>query len=168
MKTIKRRIKKKIKKTVVFLLSITIMITLVGCSAKNDVTDIDITDLSNELLENAEFEDELSAVDDTIIQKLYNIDDYVNASVYLSSGATAEEIAVFEFDSEDNAKDALEKIQTRIEEQKVDFELYIPKEIPKLDNAVVRQAGPYVIACVSNGSKAETIITQYISGQNEE
>lgn len=159
---------KTIKKALLFLLSITIIITLFGCSAPNDTTDIDIGYLSNELLEKAEFEDELNAVDDATIKKLYNIDDYVKASVYLSSGATAEEIAVFEFDSKDTATDGLKKAQARIEEQKTDFESYIPKEIPKLDSAVVKQLGKYVIVCVSNSNRAEKIITQYISGQNEE
>ncbi|MGN1080988.1 MAG: DUF4358 domain-containing protein [Acutalibacteraceae bacterium] len=157
-----------IKKALLFVLSITIIATLFGCSAQNDTTDIDIGYLSNELLEKAEFEDELNAIDDTTIKKLYNIDDYVKASVYLSSGATAEEIAVFEFDSKDTAADGLKKAQVRIEEQKTDFESYIPKEIPKLDRAVVKQSGKYVIVCVSNSNTAEKIITQYISGQNEE
>lgn len=159
---------KTIKKILLFLLSLTIITTLFGCSAQKDTTDIDIGYLSNKLIEKAEFEDELNAVDDTTIKKLYNIDDYVKASVYLSSGATAEEIAVFEFDSKDTAADGLKKAQARIEEQKTDFESYIPKEIPKLDSAVVKQSGKYVIVCVSNSNTAEKIITQYISGQNEE
>ncbi len=141
--------------------------TLFGCSAQNDTTDIDMEHLSSELLKNAEFEDELSAVDDMIIKKLYNIDNCVAAKVYISSGATAEEIAVFEFDNRETAADGLKKAKIRIGEQKENFESYIPKEMQKLDNAVVKQSGKYVIVCVSNGNKAKKIITQYISGQNE-
>lgn len=158
---------KIMKKILLFLLSITIC-TFFGCSAQKNTTDIDIDSLCNELLEKAEFEDTLSAVDDTIIQKLYNTDPYIHASLYLSSGATAEEIAVFEFDSTDTAAAGLKQAQARIEKQKADFELYIPKEIRKLNQAVVKQANQYVIVCVSNSSKAETIITNYIDGQNGE
>lgn len=152
---------KTLKKILLVMLSITMFTALFGCSAQNDTMDIDIDKLSSELLENAEFEDELTALDDNTVKKLYNIDDYVKASVYISSGATAEEIAVFEFDSKDSAEDGLEKAQVRITEQKADFESYIPKEIQKLDNAVVEQAGKYLIVCISNGNKAESIITKY-------
>lgn len=156
------------KKTLLFLLSLTMIITLFGCSAENNTVAIDIGCLSRELLEKTEFEDELNAVDDAVIKKLYDINNYVAAEVYASSGATAEEIAVFEFDSKETATEGLKKAQARMEEQKTDFESYIPKEVQKLDNAVVKQVGRYVIVCVSNSNEAERIITQYISGQNEE
>ena len=152
------------KQARLFLFSVIMMIMLSGCSTQKGRTDIDISGLCSELLEKAEFEDELNTVDDAIIKMLYGIDDYVEAAVYLSSGATAEEIAVFEFDSKETAADALKKARVRIEEQKKDFESYIPKEIPKLDRAVVIQSDSYVIVCVSNSDKAEEIITQYISG----
>lgn len=159
---------KATNKALIFLLSITMIITLIGCSAKNDTIDIDISYLSNKLLENVEFEDDLNAADDNTVKKLYNINNYVNASVYIGSGATAEEIAVFEFDSKKAAQDGMKMAQNRIEEQKADFESYIPKEVQKLNNAVVKQLGKYVIVCVSNSSEAEKIITQYISEKNEE
>lgn len=154
---------KTIKKTFIFLLIFTMITMLFGCSEKKDTTDIDISYLSNELLEKAEFEDELNSVDNIMIQKLYNINDFVNAQVYISSGATSEEIAIFEFDSKEMAAEGLKKALDRIEEQKADFESYIPKEIQKLDRAVVKQSGKYVIVCVSNSDEAEKIITQYIS-----
>lgn len=154
---------KTLKKTLIIILSITMLTMLFGCSAQNKTADIDIIKLCSELLDKAEFEDELSAVDEKTVKKLYNINDYVKAEVYISSGATAEEIALFEFENEKAAADGIEKAQSRIDEQKVDFESYIPKEILKLDNVVIKQSGKYVIVCVSNGSKAEKIITQYIS-----
>lgn len=159
---------KALKKIFLILLSVAMIATMIGCSAKEEIIDMDIDSLCNELLDKAEFEDELSAIDDAMIKKLYNIDDYVKAVVYISSGATAEEIAIFEFDSEVAAADGLEKAQVRVEDQKADFESYIPKEIPKLENAVIKQSGKYVIVCVSSGNQAEKIITQYISSQIEE
>lgn len=153
---------KTVKEILIFLISIIIVTTLFGCSGQKDTNDIDIVDLSDQLLKGAEFEDELSAVDDTTVKKLYNIDNYVKASVYISSGATAEEIALFEFENKETTEDGMKKATDRIEEQKSDFESYIPKEIPKLDNAVIRQSGRYLLVCVSNSDKAEEIITQYI------
>ena len=159
---------KTFKKTLSIALSIIMSAMLFGCSSQEDTVCIDIDALSGELLEKAEFEDELSPIDDTMIKKLYNIEDYVKAKVYISSGATAEEIAVFEFDGTQAAKAGLDNAEIRIQERRIDFESYIPKEVKKLDNAIANRFGKYVIVCVSNGNKAEKIITQYISEQNEE
>lgn len=98
------------------------------------------------------------------MKKLYNVGNYIKTLVYLSNSATAEEIAVFEFDSKETATDGLKKPQIKIEEQKADFELYIPK----LNSAVIKQSSKYVIVCVSNSNKTEKTNTQYIKAQNEE
>ena len=155
------------KKLFAFLLVIAATAVMSGCGAQNDRIEIDISDLSRELLQKAEFEDELNPIGEATTQKLYDIDTYVAAEVYLSSGAPAEEIAVFEFDSTEDAAAGLKKAQVRIEEQKANYESYIPKEIPKLDHAIVKQLGQYVVVCVSNGDEAENILTQYINQQNE-
>ena len=154
---------KTIKKILLFLLIVAIITTFSGCSSKNNTTEIDFNALSNELLENIEFKDELTAVDDAVIQKIYNIEDFVRAQVYISSGATAEEISLFEFDSNEKAEEGLKMAMERIEEQKADFGSYIPEELQKLDKAVVKQSGNYVIVCVSSSSDvAEEIITKYL------
>lgn len=151
------------KRVVVFCLMIMMIAMLFGCSGKKETIDIDISNLYDELLEKADFEDKLNAVDDRMIEKLYNINNYVKASVYISSGATAEEIAIFEFDSSETAEEGLNNALARIEKQKSDFELYIPKEVKKLDEAFVKQYGEYVIVCVSNSNEAEKIITKYVN-----
>ena len=154
---------KKIKTVTTLLIITTMFVLLSGCSKKEEVTDVDIASLSNELLENVKFEDELNAVDDAMIEKLYGVDDYEDAKVYISTGATAEEIAVFKFQSTEIAEDGFKKAQERIENQKADFETYIPKEVKKLENAVVEQFGQYVVVCVSNGDGTEKIIEKYFN-----
>lgn len=156
---------KTFKRISAFFLIAVMLISCCGCSQKNESVNIDIDALANELLVKAEFEDELSSVDDSIIKMLYNVDDFVNAQLYISSGATAEEIAVFEFDGAEAASEGLKKAEERIAEQRDDFESYVPKEIKKLDSAVVKQAGKYVIVCVSNGGAAEDIISGYLKSK---
>lgn len=143
-----------------FILLVTAII-LSGCSAKSD-PDIDINSLCNELLDKAGFEDELSSVDEDVIKQLYDIEDYSKAQVYISSGATAEEIAVFQFGNCNLAKEGFKKAQNRIEEQKQDYETYVPKEVKKLEDALVERHGSYVIVCVSNSDEAEKIVNQYV------
>lgn len=149
---------KMTKKILIFILTI---VMLSGCAGKGNL-EIDINSLCNELLDKGDFEDELSSIDGDVIKQLYDIDDYSEAQVYISSGATAEEIAVFKFDNQESAQEGLKKAQNRIEEQKQGFESYIPKEVKKLDDALIERYDSYVIVCVSNSDEAEKIVNQYV------
>lgn len=146
------------KKIITLMLCLVMAAALIGCSSKEEAKEIDIDALASELLEKVEFDDDLNEIDDILVKRLYNIESYVKASVYVSSGATAEEIAVFEFESEAAAAEGLEKAQARVEQQREDYESYIPEEVQRLDNAVVKQSGRYVIVCVSSGDEAKNII----------
>lgn len=128
----------------------------------NGKKDIDINALAEELLEKVEFVDELSQVDQETAERLYNIKDAVAQSVYIGSGATAEEIAVFELKDEAAAIDAKDAALQRMKEQKESFETYIPQEVEKLDQAIVKVSGKYLIVCVSNGNTANKIIESYV------
>lgn len=146
------------------LLFMAIMILLLpGCAGKEEDFTVDIRSLGQELLEKAAFEDELNPVDDNVIKMLYNIDAYRDAGVYISSGATAEEIAVFEFQNKAAAEKGLENALERISNQKETFKSYIPKEVKKLEDTVIRQYGQYVVVCVSNSSEAEKVVEKYFN-----
>lgn len=116
---------------------------------------------AEELLKNAGFEDELNPADKATVEKLYGIGNAKEAVVYLSSGATAEEIALFSFESEEDAKQAEELARARIQEQKESFESYIPKEVKKLDDAVIKRSGKYLAVCVADGKEAGEILSKY-------
>ena len=67
----------------------------------------------------------------------------------------------------DNEKQAINKegksINARIEERKEAFQSYLPKEVGKIDNNILRVEGNYVIFCVSNdSSKVNQIINDYV------
>lgn len=134
---------------------------LTACGKKN--TSIDITKLSEDLLAHVPFIDELTQVDEKTVEHLYSIDNAVSEAVYIGSGATAEEIAIFQFASEEDADHALLSVQQRILDQKEAFESYIPMEVKRLDNAVLEKQGCYIILCVSDGTEAEKIIHNYLS-----
>lgn len=148
---------KKYLYTVVFIL---MAVTLCACGAEN--TKINIEELSADLISNVEFADEMTLINEKTIENLYNIDYAVSQQVYMGSGATAEEVAVFELKDENDANKALDAVKQRIEVQKQDFETYIPAEIPKLENAIVKKIGQYVIVCISDGKEADEIINGYI------
>ncbi len=149
-------------KKAITLMVLAMVLMVAGCSKKSETTTVNIENLANELMENVQFEDELSQVDSDMVEKLYNINNASSSYVYIGSGATAEEIAVFEFKDEESAKQGLDKANTRISEQKDSYATYIPEEVQRLDNAIVKQSGRYLVVCVSDDSKAEDIISKYI------
>ena len=55
-------------------------------------------------------------------------------------------------------------IETKIDERKIDFENYLPKEVFKLENYNLESNGNYIILCISNDSdKANEIIRKNIN-----
>ena len=133
---------------------------LTSCGKEN--VSIDITQLSKDLLSGVPFTDELTQADEKTIEHLYSIDNAVSEIVYIGSGATAEEIAIFQFASEEEADQALPFVQQRIADQKESFEAYIPLEVKRLDNALLEKQGCYIILCVSDGTEAEEIVHGYL------
>lgn len=152
--------KRGMRKLVIAVLLALSMAAVTACSSKEEKVDVEA--MAGELAEKVSFEDELNLTDTETGEKLYGIDGAEKSFVYVSSGATAEEIGVFEFESTKDAKEGAKKVQDRIAQQKEDFGSYIPKEVKRLDNAVIRQSGCYVVVCVSDDREAEKIISQYM------
>ena len=137
--------------------------TFAGCGAKKDV-ELDIDALASDLVSGIVFDDEMSIIDDGMIPMIYsNGEVYDDAVLYMGSGATAEEIAVFECENDTRAKGALEEAKSHIESQIISYEDYIPAEVQRLEQAVVRQAGRYVIVAVTGDpDEAEKIIDNHL------
>lgn len=130
-------------------------------SAQKDGKQADAGEIGKKLAEDLTFEDELTLADEDMAGMLYGIDTAVQSSVYISSGATAEEIAVFEFETEEDCKEAVSLAEQRIEEQKEAFASYVPKEVKRLDGAVVKRYGRFLAVCVcDDGRKAEELLAE--------
>lgn len=80
--------------------------------------------------------------------------DVVSGRLYLSSGATAEEIAVFEAKDDTAAERLLAAARERVEAQKTAFEDYAPAEMAKLNSAVVERNGKIIALCIADDSAA--------------
>lgn len=146
--------------TLVFILAVSAALAACGNGSSKE---INAQALSEELMEKVEFVDELSPVKSEMVPKLYGIDNAQEAYVYMGSGATAEEVAVFKFADEQAAEEGLAKLQDYIASRKDSFANYIPGEVARLDNAVIRQSGEYLALCVSEGSTASEIISRYMA-----
>ena len=140
-----------------------LLLVLTGCG-DSSLKAIDFQNYSSELLASDAFTEDLIPLDADIGCQLYNLDpaDCRQSVFYLSSGATAEELAMFEatdLSALERIKDAIEE---RITYQTNAFESYGPLEVPKLNNCIVYTRGHTVILYVAaDYDAAKTIQDKY-------
>lgn len=151
------------KRIIVAIMMCFAVFAVTGCSKEQkEERVIDVNTMVQSLLNDITYEDQLTTVEGNMFQMIYGIseEEVEEYAAYVSTGATAEEITVIKAKDEATAKSIKEKLSERVKAQKSSFESYIPKEVEKIDNAIVYQEGVYVILSISNDSeKAETIIT---------
>lgn len=164
------------KKGIVAGLLLSVCILVSACGGQNKKADTrslvesqadsqkaDVGEIGKKLAESLTFEDELTLADQEMAGLLYGIDTAVSSSVYIGSGATAEEIAVFEFKTEQECKEAVALVEQRIEDQKEAFASYMPKEIKRLEGTVIKQYGRFLAVCVCDDSqKAEELLSEFL------
>ncbi len=137
------------------LAALAIMVmALAGCQEAQ--VQLDAAQAADAILSAVSFEDEMTAVDADMRDTLYgtSASDIANAKVYVSTGATAEEIAVFEAVDEAAAGRIAEAVDKRLEQQRLDYEDYAPAEMPKLNDPALVKEGKYILLCVSNDKAA--------------
>lgn len=147
------------KNKLLVILLLLLSLTLFGCNQKKE--ELDQEALLKELKKELPFSDELAEIKENMVYHLYLLDSKKvdSITVWTSSGATAEEIAIIKTNDIKEAKKAIEK---RIETKRNDFDGYLPKELEKLKDPVIVTKGNYVILCItSDPKKARTIIDQY-------
>lgn len=151
-----------IKKTFALILAGSLLL-LSACtpSADSQSAEIDLDALADKLLESELFDETLNPVDGAMAEKIYAVSDSSSVHLYVGSGAVADELALFEFEDETAAQEAVELANARVESQKESFAAYIPEEVTKLDSAVVKNFGRYLVVCVSGGDEAEKIISDF-------
>lgn len=148
-----------------------LVFALASCSSNEpaggnaDVT-LDPAALADSLHDGLTFQDQLTALEGDAAMGIYSLDNttVTQLKVYVSTGATAEEIAVIETvggDAVQTVQDAMEK---RIEDQKAAFQNYQPKEMTKLENPLVETRGKYVILCLSDDNDAARAIIDEAAG----
>lgn len=143
------------------ILACTMTFAMLGCGSAKAMN---VSELSDRLRNEITYQDDISKVDLDTAAMFFNLSDIdiKEASIYESSGWTAEEIAVFECGSAADADKAKAMLETRIEEQKTNYVDYVPEEMDKLNAAVIVESGNFVVLSVSNeADKAKSIIDEY-------
>lgn len=155
------------KKIAIVIVIVLIIIAVLGIIINNSNKNIQINieDLATKIAESGAFEDEIAKIDSEMIMSDYNIttDEVEGFVSYQGSGATSEEIVILKVKDKSNLNDVKDKINSRIQERKQAFQSYLPEEVGKIDNNILRVEGNYIIFCVSNdSSKVNQIINDYV------
>lgn len=140
---------------------------LAGCSGSADYQ-IDTAKLADDIYAGVTWKDQIGEVNLAKALNLYGIsaDDIASGKVYISTNATAEEIAVLEVASTDQVSAVETAVKDRVASQKSSFESYNAEEVPKLENPLIVTKGQYVILVVcDNTSEAKTVVDNAFSGE---
>ncbi|MBW7572759.1 DUF4358 domain-containing protein [Caproiciproducens faecalis] len=135
-----------------------------GCASGSSKT-VNTEEAAKKLISSICFADQMSKIDSKTALQLYGLEEstVAKADVYESTGATAEEVAVFEAKDEASAAKVKEGAQKRIEDQRAGYTDYQPQEMKKLKSPVLVQSGKYVILCVSDDDAgAQKIIDELL------
>ena len=151
------------------MLCLMVMLLLSACGEEKEVS-LDVQQLATQLASQLEYDDRLTMLSEEMSGHLYAYtDEYVTESkVYVSTGATTEEIAVFQCVNAENAEKMEDKALERVEALKVSVRNYQPKELRRLEKALVQRYGRYVIVSISNEpEQAEEIIQENIKNMKD-
>lgn len=138
------------KKTFAALLTGVLLLGLLaGCgNTTQPAAELDLTAVEAALEKAEVYSDILNPAFDDMetVAMLYSLDaaDIQSCIVRCSTGATAEEMALFQAKDEAAAQRIEAAMAARVETQKTAFENYVPEEIPKLEQAKILRSGVYV------------------------
>lgn len=141
-------------KKAAFLPCLLAVFLLTGC--QNNTPEPDPRLLAAYLVEHLPFRDTLSPLSPEMTKAVYGFPDELiqSGALYVSSGATCEEVAVFKASEKAGVKE-LEKIAARrTEKQRSAFLDYLPEEVELLKSPYLRQVGNTLIYCVGADSAA--------------
>lgn len=124
---------------------------LAGCGGKEAPKTVDPQKVVDTYLESQAYSDHLEELDSEIALTMLGVDpeDVSESRIYLSEGATAEELTVITAKDGDAAQRVSEALTQHVADQKEALENYQPGEVEKLDHAVQRTVGSVVILMVA-------------------
>lgn len=121
-----------------------------GCAGKS--VDVDVKQLATQLATDVSYGEPLTELEPEAVERAFRVDpaDVAAVDAYIGSGATVDEVSVWEA-TDDAAAEKIEKtLQERVDQRKTDYADYKPEEVPKLDKAILTRVGKYVVLCVTD------------------
>ena len=132
------------------------LLALAGCGGQSGGEAGYTKEQVQELLDSGAFTDVLDELDCDTAWALYGLEeaglsreDLTDGVIYRSAGATCEELSLLIFADSGAAKTAQGALESYLQSQIENNQDYRPGEIPKLEDAVLRQEGSTVLLAVS-------------------
>ncbi len=149
------------KKLFVSLISLFLIISLCGCGNFT----LDTAALETDVIENVTFDAPLEKIDnENTINVFYSLPEDVSAIVYRGSSISADQFCIFTAKDADGAKDTELMISSLLEQLKDTFASYDAEEVTKLNSAIVRKKGNYVVLLITNDyDNANKILDKYLA-----
>ena len=144
------------KKLLSFALALMSVLCLCSCNKEEGKTPA-TADVAAIISDSAEFTELIALTDDNIGPRYYGIDlEAIEEYEVLvcSSGALADEVAVFKMKDREDVEDMLDVVRDRKQDLYDRFVDYVPEEINKINNAVIGSNGNYVYFVVSSNNSA--------------
>lgn len=145
------------------ILTLILGLTACGNGKSKDIT-VDAEKLANELQSETVTSDTLSSTAEQLLSSIYFVDDdqMAKGAAYMSSGATACEVAVIECKESAQTSEVEKLFKTRVANQSELFASYNAGEVSKLDKAIIKTSGKYAVLVVCDDTdKAESILKEY-------
>ncbi len=142
------------------------LLCLTGCGGKKkDSAEVnaDPAQLAQQLQAETVTSDQLTEASANMLESIYFVDpDQIDSGcAYLSSGASACEVAVIKCKDSDYAGEVVDLFKNRVTTQSDLFASYNADEVKKLDKAIVQEAGTYAVLVVCDDTaKAQSILEE--------
>lgn len=154
------------KKVISIIFAAALLLSTAACgdNGSADISNASAAEIASAVMEKTVFVDEMLELQTKIASDFYDIPDGVDDFVvYMSSsGATAEELSVFKCADSSQAKLVKSACEKRVEALKEKFEDYIPAELDKINSAVIKERGNFVMfICADSTAEAVKAFTEF-------
>ena len=153
------------RKNVLLILVLSLLFSLAACGGKEAKRDLDPAALSGDLLKSNVFSASLEELPASKVSAFYELDaDTVEEAVlYHASGVSKEQIVILKLRDETAAGNTVSELKGLITQWLEADKAYAPQEVPKLEKAVLRQSGVWVVLVISNDPDTTAkIVGEYI------
>lgn len=151
------------KRISAIIIAFAIILCVGGCV--NEAANYDANITADKLNSGLTFGETLEKSTADAAYSIYGIDPSLckDAAIYVGSGATADEIAVFNCVDAESAKTVLEAVNSRIEYLKEGYSSYGPDQVPKIESATVITSAETVILCICENSETVNGILETVN-----
>lgn len=153
------------KKLILIILALSLLLSLGACGEKEESAELDAAALADALLKGNVFSVSLEELNPGKLTAFYGVSEEAveQALLYHAAGTSKEQIVLLRAKDANAAAETAAVLKALVAEWiRADTD-YAPQEVPKLEKAVLRQSGAWVVLVVANDPDAAAkLVGEYI------